>query len=281
MEIQMYTALIAILFLALTGIILGCVIGFAAKLFAVKTDSRIEEVAEMLPGANCGACGRAGCLDLARAIVAGEVSPGACPVSSPPAVAAIAELLGVNAVGTEKKVAVVLCGGNISSTERGPLYNGILDCVSAMIVAGGPKRCLYGCLGFASCARACPFHAIEMMDGLAIVHDDLCVGCGKCVEVCPRHLIKLAPATAEVHVYCNSPEKGSEKKKFCSVSCIACRKCMKAAGEGQISMEGFLARMNYADPPEGGIVEKAACPSGCLKRSVFPAGKTLKEKDVA
>ena len=277
----MYTALIAILFLALTGILLGCVIGFVAKIFAVKSDPRIEEVGEMLPGANCGGCGKAGCTDLARAIVMGESSPGACPVSSSGTVAQIAAFLGVDAGTSEKKMAVVLCGGNKSSTERGPIYNGILDCVSAMIVAGGPKGCLHGCLGFASCARACPFHAIEMIDGLAVVHNELCVGCGKCVETCPRHLIKLVPASAEVHVYCNSPEKGNEKKKFCSVSCIACRKCMKSAGEGQVSMEGFLARINYADPPDEGIVEKAACPTGCLRKNIRPAGKKLKEKDAA
>jgi Fe-S-cluster-containing hydrogenase component 2 len=117
----------------------------------------------------------------------------------------------------------------------------------------------------ATCARACPFGAIEIIDGLAFVHEELCVACGKCVEACPRNLIKLVPADAKVHVYCNSPAKGAEKKKYCSVSCIGCRKCVKAAEEGQMEINGFLAGVNYENMPTGDIIEKAACPTGCLK----------------
>jgi ferredoxin len=117
----------------------------------------------------------------------------------------------------------------------------------------------------ASCSRACPFDAIEMRDGLAIVHEDLCVGCGKCVDTCPRQLIELVPAKAEVHVYCNSPEKGAEKMKVCKASCIGCRKCVKASEEGQMTVSGFLISTNYDNPPPADLVEAAACPTQCLK----------------
>ena len=63
------TVLFAALALALLGLILGGLIGFTAKKFAVETDPRIEEITNLLPGANCGGCGYAGCADYARAIV--------------------------------------------------------------------------------------------------------------------------------------------------------------------------------------------------------------------
>jgi len=144
-------------------------------------------------------------------------------------------------------------------------YNGVMDCKSAALVADGFKGCAYGCLGFASCARACPFDAIEMVDGLAVVHSDLCVGCGKCVATCPRNLIKLVPETAKTHVYCSSPEKGPAKRKVCKVSCIGCRKCVKAAEEGQMEMDGFLAVVNYENPPSLDAVETAKCPTGAFR----------------
>ncbi len=261
----------AIAFLAVGGGALGFIIGLAAKIFTVKTDPRIEEVIEMLPGANCGGCGKAGCADFAKAVVTGEASPGGCPVCSADSVAAIAQFLGVDAGGGEKQVAVVLCGGNESNTKGGTHYNGVKDCISASLIAGGPKGCKYGCLGYASCANACPFGAIEMIDGLAFVHNDICVGCGKCVEACPRNLIKLVPLSAEIHVYCSSPEKGPVCKKVCDVSCIGCRKCVKAAGEGEGEMQinGFLASVDYENPPKADLIEKAKCPTGCLK----PSGK--------
>ena len=250
--------------LAIIGAALGLVIGIAGKLFAVASDPRIERVTEMLPGANCGGCGKAGCADFAKALCAGEAAPGACPVSSPEAVTAIASFLGIDAGAGGKKVAVILCGGDQQRAKPAALYNGVSDCVSANLIGGGPKGCTYGCLGLASCARACPFNAIELINGLAIVHAEICTGCGSCVAACPRKLIKLVPAEVKVHIYCNSPEKGPTKKKVCDVPCIGCRKCVKNAAEGQIEVQGNLARINYADAPGADIVEKTGCPTGCL-----------------
>jgi len=261
----METMLMAVVVLAGMGAILGATIGIAAKIFKVKTDPRIELVTELLPGANCGGCGKAGCADFAKAVVSGEMQPGKCPVCSQEGVSSIARALGIEAGETEKKVAVVLCSGDANKTKVQVLYNGVSDCVSASLIAGGPKGCSYGCLGMASCARACPFQAIEIINGLAVVHPHLCVGCGKCVETCPRDLIKLVPSSAKVHVYCNSPEKGPVKKKVCAEPCLGCRKCFKAGEEGQFNMRGFLAEVNYDNPPGIDIIEKSACPTGCLK----------------
>ncbi len=259
------TILLATLILAGAGLILGLAIGIIYKLFGVPSDPKVELVLELLPGANCGGCGKAGCADFARALVAGETTPGKCPVSSEEVMAQIAQVLGVEIDSLmKKKVAVILCGGDTNQTKVQTLYNGVSDCISASLIAGGPKGCRYGCLGMGSCARACPFGAIEVINGLAVVHNELCVGCGKCVETCPRHLIKLVPADAKVHIYCSSPEKAPVKMKVCNVPCIACRKCVKAGEEGQFTVQGFRVEVNYENSPSPDVIEKAGCPKNCL-----------------
>lgn len=257
--------LAALIFAALLGALLALIIGIAAKKFAVETDPRIETVTDMLPGANCGGCGYAGCADFAKAIVENGNPPTQCPVASGEDAGRIAEFLGMKAEEKEKVVALIKCSGSIAKTVRSP-YNGVNDCRSAVVVAGGAKGCDYGCIGFASCARACPFDAIEIRDGLAIVHPDLCVGCGKCVDTCPKNLIELVPASVDVHIYCNSPEKGALKRKVCQTACIGCRKCAKAAdSEEQINIKGFLLEVNYDNPPLPDLVEKTGCPTSALR----------------
>ena len=257
--------LISVISTGVLGVVLGVIIGAVAKAFAVEVDERIEKVGELLPGANCGGCGFAGCAAFAKAVVGGDAAPGQCPVCSDDDVQGIAEYLGISVEQGEKKVAVVRCSGDCANTVR-TLYNGIRDCRSAVVVAGGAKGCDYGCLGFGSCANACPFGAIEMRDGLAVVHPDLCVGCGNCVEACPKNLIELVPASVEVHVYCNSPEKGAAKRKVCKTACIGCRKCVKASGEeDHMLVDGFLVRTNYDNPPPESLVEETGCPTSALR----------------
>jgi len=253
----------AVVTLVAIGLLMGLIIGIVSKFFAVAHDPRLEELAELLPGSNCGACGFAGCADFARALNEGRANPGQCPSSSPEQVNRIAALLGVEVESSARMVAVVRCGGD-QANAKATDYNGVLNCRSAALVTGGPKHCDYGCLGMASCARACPFGAIEMTPGgLAVVHPQICTGCQKCVAVCPRQLIAMAPKSAELHNFCNSPEKGSYTSKVCKVSCIGCQKCVKAAEPGQITMHGFLARVNYDNPPVAAIA--AVCPTKCLR----------------
>ncbi len=257
----------AVAMLVVLGLTLGLVIGIVVKFYGVEIDPRIEAVGDLLPNANCGACGFAGCADFARLLVGGETTPEACPSNSAENTEAICAMLGLAAGARDPKVAVVLCGGDHAKATEGGLYNGVSDCRNAMLVAGGAKGCLHGCLGLGTCAHACPFGAMEMTgDGLAVVHPDICTGCAKCLSACPRGLIQLVPEASPVHVFCNSPAKGAAKRSVCKASCIACRKCVKAAGDGQIAMEGFLARINYDDPPGTEIAEE--CPTKCLQPSL-------------
>jgi electron transport complex protein RnfB len=261
-------AVLAVLCLLVIGVLAGVVIGLVVRFFGAETDPRIEQVEGLLPGANCGGCGFAGCTAFAEALVTGKATdPALCPSNAAAAIGRICALLGLSASERKPQVAVVMCGGDRERATEAALYNGVADCTDAMLVAGGAKGCRYGCLGLASCARACPFGAIEITDsGIARVHSALCTGCGKCVRTCPRKLIRLVPRTAPVHVLCSSPEKGAAKRTVCKAACIACRKCVKAAGEEHMSMNGFLAVVNYGDPPPPTV--SAVCPTGCLVPTV-------------
>jgi len=260
----------AVVLMLLLGLALGFVIGVAVKVLAVPQDPRVEQAEALLPGANCGACGFAGCADFARALAAGDAKPEQCPSSSDETIEQLAALLGLEVGERVQKVAVVRCGGDDTKATFAAAYNGVNDCRSAALAAGGAKGCLYGCLGLGTCARACPFGAIEITEHrLAVVHPDICTGCGKCVEACPRDLIALVPKSAPLHVLCNSPEKGAAKTKVCKAACIGCRKCVKNSEEGQMLIDGFLARVNYENPPGAELAE--VCPTKCLRPATRPA----------
>jgi electron transport complex protein RnfB len=70
--------LISVGVLGSLGIIFGVLIAIFAKLFFVEEDTRVEEVTNMLPGYNCGACGHPGCNGLANAIINDGASVDSC-----------------------------------------------------------------------------------------------------------------------------------------------------------------------------------------------------------
>ena len=87
----------AVLLMGGAGLFLGIIIGLFARIFKTPGDSRVELVQELLPGANCGGCGKAGCADFAKSVVSGENPPSRCPVSSREQINAIAMALGIDA----------------------------------------------------------------------------------------------------------------------------------------------------------------------------------------
>lgn len=190
--------------------------------------------------------------------------PGNCPVSSVEQRSAIAMALGIDAGSVEMNQAVVCCRADLGAEEMN--YNGIQDCNAANLVAGGPTSCRYGCLGLGSCARVCPFGAIEILGRVAVVHPELCTGCGQCANVCPRHVIKMVPAGAKIHVYCNSPEKAVVKRSLCKAGCLGCHKCEKAL-PGKFKFDGFLAAIDYDADVE--LTEEDIAKCGCPVQGIM------------
>lgn len=218
------------------ALLLGIGLAAAAKVFAVKKDERVEKIRACLPGANCGGCGFPGCDGFAEAVVKGEATLNGCAVSSADAVAKMGEIMGVSVETGEKKVARVHCGGSCESAKEKAAYRGIADCRAAQSVLHGVKACQYSCIGLGTCVQYCPFDAIHIEDGVAVVEEDKCAGCDACVAVCPAHTIHLEPASQKVFVACSNREMGKAVVNVCTVGCIGCKLCMKNCPEGAIEM---------------------------------------------
>lgn len=237
--------LIPILTLGILGLLFGMGLAIASKRFAVKTDPRLEKIMGLLPGANCGVCGGAGCFGFAEDILSGKKKIDACRVSADNAKEKIAEVLGRKLQKDVKKLAVLHCNGGTKVKDRF-LYQGIEDCVAANLVLGGQKECVWGCLEFGTCEKACPFGAIKMSDeALPEVDIDKCKACNKCVEVCPKKLFSLVPVTHTIYVACSSHDIGKDTKAVCPVGCIACRKCEQVCPVDAIHVIDNLAIIDY------------------------------------
>ena len=207
------------------GLFFALALTFASKKFAVVQDPRIKEILQKLPGANCGACGMAGCTHFAEALVKKEVVLDGCKVCSEETASEIANILGVKLSLAEKKVASLRCHGGKSAKDKF-IYQGIKDCQAAAQTLGGHKICSWACLCFGTCESACPFGAIQMSpEGLPVINSELCTGCGKCVQACPRNVLVLIPTKGKVYVGCSSRDTAKEVVRACSVGCIACKKC--------------------------------------------------------
>jgi Na+-translocating ferredoxin:NAD+ oxidoreductase subunit B len=253
--------IVATAVLAGLGLVSGFGLAIAARVFAVETDPRRDDIADILPGANCGGCGFAGCNDFAGGVVVGKATADGCPVGGSELALAIATVMGQELELKERRVAMVHCQGSSDVAPARFLYNGMASCASADLLGGGAKLCGHGCLGFGDCQTACGFGAIELSEGgLARVLRERCSACGLCVEACPKNIIDLVPAAATIHVLCNNTDKGGTARKACKVACIGCKKCEKFYAEGGMVVENFLSRVDYENAPgDAAVIEQ--CPN--------------------
>ena len=235
-----------VIIMAVLGAVLGLILAIASKKFHVEVDLRTEAVSEVLPGANCGACGYAGCAAYAEAIVAKGAQINLCAPGAASVVGKIADIMGMTASVSEPNFAVVQCNGD--GVRNRFKYSGVTTCKAASVMglAGSFQECPYGCLGLGSCIEACPFGAIKLNENnIAQIDENLCAGCGKCVEVCPRHLIRLDPESRVIVVRCQNHDKGAKANKACNHACIACQKCVKECPFDAIQIIDNLAVIDY------------------------------------
>ncbi len=243
----MTEVLTALAILVGLGVFFATVLAVAYKKLRVYEDPRIDVIEEMLPSANCGACGVPGCRAFAEKVVTHELNPGKCTVSSPAGMEQIAAYLGIEASKETKKVARLLCAGGKNEAHNQSEYSGgLATCRGESVVAGGPKECSWGCLGLDDCAEVCDFDAIAMnYNGLPVVDPEKCTACNDCVEVCPKELFVLMPVTQRLIVQCKSLLEGDLAESKCSVACTACARCVADSAPDVISIIDNLAVVNY------------------------------------
>ena len=245
-------------------LLLAVMLIIANKKLFVYEDPRIDIVEDMLPHANCGACGFPGCKPFAEALVKKKALPGKCTVSSDDGRQAIADFLGVSMGAEEKKVARLACAGGTNVAINRAQYVGVQSCQAAALVSGGGKGCFWGCLGHGDCETVCDFDAITMNEhGLPIVDPEKCTACGDCVEVCPKDLFSLQPVSRRLWVACKNLEHGEAVLEDCQVGCTACGKCAMDAPSDLITMKNNLPLINYAENHYTKVPIQR-CPTGAI-----------------
>jgi len=273
----------AIIVLGCLGIIFGVGLSLAAKKFHVEIDPKIQQIEEVLPGANCGSCGFPGCSSYAEAIVTKGADLNLCSPGGEEVVKKISEIMGVEASTKERKIALIHCqsGGNDNTFLKFE-YKGITTCKAASLLNAGRNLCEYGCLGYNDCIRACPFDAISLDDNnMRIIDEERCTGCGKCVEACPKNIIELVPISKKVHVLCSSLDKGKAAKVKCGskTACIACKICERKCPVQAIRVENNLAIIDYSKCVNCGICAQV-CPTNSIIDTIgkHPQPRVIEEK---
>jgi len=272
------TILYAIIALSGLGALAAVVIYFVAQKFKVFEDPRIDQVQELLAGANCGGCGYPGCRGFAEACVKAEnLDALSCPPGGNETMAKVAAVLGKVVEAKEPTIAVIRCSGSFDKRPKTNDYDGATSCKIASTLYSGQTGCSFGCLGLGDCVTVCKFDAIfiDEKTGLPVVDNEKCTACGACVKACPKQIIELrlkGKKDRRIFVSCINKDKGGLAKKNCSVACIGCGKCVKECAFDAITIENNLA---YIDFDKCKLCRKcvAVCPTGAIHEINFPPRK--------
>jgi Na+-translocating ferredoxin:NAD+ oxidoreductase RNF subunit RnfB len=257
--------ILAVLSVTIIGVICAIILSIASKVMYVKTDERVAELLECLPGSNCGACGFPGCSGYAAALASdADVQTNLCTPGGEAAVQKISALLGVEAGHMVTKHAVVHCRGDGNVRQKKMEYRGIYTCVAARQIFGGEAACAFGCLGYGDCQKVCPSGAVCVENGLARINPHLCNGCGMCVKVCPNKLISVYADTVGAVVFCSNMEKGAQARKKCADCCVGCGLCARECPTRAVKVVDSLAIIDYEKCTGCGVCIKK-CVTRCIQ----------------
>lgn len=257
--------LTALMVVTAIGLVAAVLLALASHFLSVKEDEKVISVRSALPGANCGACGFAGCDEYAKAVAAGEAEVNLCIPGAQNVSDELSKILGVKGGTAEKKVAFVGCNGTSDATSTTFDYQGVKTCKASSMVYAGPNACAFGCIGCGDCALVCPVNAICVDDGVARVNKNICIGCGLCVKECPKNIINLVPFDAKFAVMCNNMNKGAVSRKLCKNSCIGCKKCELNCPNNAIKVTDNFASIDYSLCNSCGKCAEV-CVTGCIKQ---------------
>ncbi|MCL1863111.1 MAG: 4Fe-4S binding protein [Defluviitaleaceae bacterium] len=249
------------------GVLFGLLLSYAGVKFKTEVDPKLESLKKVLPGVNCGGCGRAGCGAFADDLFHGNAEVTDCPVVTPEVNQTLSDIMGVEAVETKRMVAFVKCIG----TECKYLYKyqGVEGCrSSARLANGGSKACTAGCIGNKSCMPACKFGAMRLENGITVIDSEKCTGCKMCIDFCPKKLIEMVPYDKIIRIGCNTHDGAKSTRENCTIGCIGCKICMKKCENGAITMDGTLAKIDYKKCNNCGACIDA-CPRKCISNGVI------------
>ena len=117
--------LIPLLVLSAIGVLAGVLLALASHFFKVEENETVKAVRECLPGANCGACGFAGCDAYAEAVADGKAEANLCIPGGSDVAGQLSDILGVEVSVGEPKVAYVNCSGDCSAVAQKTIYEGL------------------------------------------------------------------------------------------------------------------------------------------------------------
>lgn len=108
-------------------------------------------------------------------------------------------------------------------------------------------------MGYGSCADVCDNQAIRIINGKAVVDEELCIACGKCVKACPLNLIEIVPYDSKFRVQCSNKQRGKVVKDNCQAGCIGCGMCERNCPNDAVKVIDNVAKIDYNKCTECGL----------------------------